>query len=222
MPLLLGLPPAECREHTRLNPHITAVGAQLVSAATATSLKQSAVAQVKEFHARHPAAAGLSLETLRRTLRGPPAVVTGVLDSQLHAGELVLREGLVLLPGFTPRLAGSTELVSRVLAALDKAGLEAPTVEELERRLEQSELLAVLRRLASEGSVKAVESDRFFSTKVLDQFVSAIRELGRTEPVTPARIRERLGLSRKYIIPLLEWADRSGVTKRVGDTRVLS
>ena len=222
LPLLLGLPPGECREQTRLNPHIATVGAQLVSAAIVTSLEQNAVAQITAFHAQHPAAAGLSLETLRRNLRGPPAVVTGVLEAQLHTGELVLREGLVALSSFAPRLAGSAELVGRVLAALDEAGLEPPTVEELERRLQYSGLLPVLRRLAAEGSVGAVQSDRFFSTKALELFLSTIRELAQTEPVTPARLRHRLGLSRKYLIPLLEWTDRSGVTKRVGDTRVLA
>ena len=36
-----------------------------------------------------------------------------------------------------------------------------------------------------------------------------------------ARVRERTGLSRKFLIPLLEYADRAGVTRRVGDARVI-
>jgi hypothetical protein len=34
-------------------------------------------------------------------------------------------------------------------------------------------------------------------------------------------VRERTGLSRKFLIPLLEYADRAGVTRRVGDARVV-
>src|SRR5437773_835866 len=47
----------------------------------------------------------------------------------------------------------------------------------------------------------------------------ALVELG---PATPAVLRDRLGLTRKYLIPLLEWADRRGVTRRAGDARVLA
>jgi hypothetical protein len=34
-------------------------------------------------------------------------------------------------------------------------------------------------------------------------------------------VRDATGLSRKYLIPLLEWADRSGITFRDGDVRHL-
>ena len=47
---------------------------------------------------------------------------------------------------------------------------------------------------------------------------ATLTELG---SATPAELRDRLGLTRKYLIPLLEWADRRGVTRRTGDARVL-
>src|SRR5256885_4672182 len=50
-------------------------------------------------------------------------------------------------------------------------------------------------------------------------FRSALGELG---SATPAVLRDRFGLTRKYLIPLLEWADRRGVTRRSGDARVLA
>jgi hypothetical protein len=51
-----------------------------------------------------------------------------------------------------------------------------------------------------------------------ERLVSVLKELG---PSTPAALRERLGRSRKWLIPLLEWADREGVTFRDGDLRTL-
>ena len=99
--------------------------------------------------------------------------------------------------------------------------MEPPSIKELEEKLQQNGLLPVLRRMASEGQLVAIERDRFFSTNAAQRFLGAVAELGLTEPVTPARLRDRLGVSRKFLIPLLEWADRSGVTRRVGDTRVL-
>jgi selenocysteine-specific elongation factor len=40
-------------------------------------------------------------------------------------------------------------------------------------------------------------------------------------PAPPARFKETFGLSRKYLIPLLEYLDREGVTRRTTEGRVL-
>jgi selenocysteine-specific elongation factor len=39
--------------------------------------------------------------------------------------------------------------------------------------------------------------------------------------ITPQEIKDLLGISRKYAIPLLEWLDAQRLTIRVGDKRVL-
>jgi len=36
-----------------------------------------------------------------------------------------------------------------------------------------------------------------------------------------AEIKDLTGLSRKYVIPLLEWLDRERVTRRVGAERIV-
>ncbi|MGH2719796.1 MAG: SelB C-terminal domain-containing protein, partial [Actinomycetota bacterium] len=40
-------------------------------------------------------------------------------------------------------------------------------------------------------------------------------------PFTVAQFRDAVGASRKYVVPLLEYLDRMGVTRRQGDLRVL-
>jgi hypothetical protein len=81
---------------------------------------------------------------------------------------------------------------------------------------------ALLAHLAREGAVERVDQDRYALKQALEEFRRAVedtlRELG---SATPAQFRDRLGLTRKYLIPLLEWADRRGITSRKGDTRVL-
>ena len=124
--------------------------------------------------------------------------------------------------GFEPRLVSGEALLERALAVLERAGLEPPTVAELERELGGGDLQASLRFAAQQGRIVAVENDRYFSKISLNIFRDTIRELAAINPVTPPMVRERLGLSRKYLIPLLEWSDRSGFTRRIGDTRVLT
>jgi selenocysteine-specific elongation factor len=65
-----------------------------------------------------------------------------------------------------------------------------------------------------------VERDRFFSPAALRQFCAALEAVAANGPITPPALRERVGLSRKFLIPLLEWADRSGLTRRDGDRRI--
>ena len=55
-----------------------------------------------------------------------------------------------------------------------------------------------------------------------DQVEEIARMLGEmTEPFTVAQFRDHSGLSRKYVVPILEWADREGLTIRRGDLRHL-
>jgi selenocysteine-specific elongation factor len=51
-----------------------------------------------------------------------------------------------------------------------------------------------------------------------DRLVELLRE---RRDIGPADIKDLLGISRKYAIPLLEHFDTRGVTRRVGERRVL-
>ena len=68
-----------------------------------------------------------------------------------------------------------------------------------------------------------MESERYYSSRALSALVGTLRatmQPGR--PYTPAELRDALGLSRKYLIPLLEYCDRSGITDRRGGERFIA
>ena len=60
-----------------------------------------------------------------------------------------------------------------------------------------------------------------YARPALDRFTAELRAAAGDGPVAPSALRERLGISRKYLIPLLEWADAKGITERIGDARRL-
>jgi selenocysteine-specific elongation factor len=95
-------------------------------------------------------------------------------------------------------------------------------VGELERETGRHDIEAVLRVAASRGQVEAVEPDRYYEGSALQRFKEAIREVGRSGDIQPAALRDRLGISRKFLIPLLEWADGRGLTVRSGAGRRLA
>ncbi|HEY9016442.1 MAG TPA: SelB C-terminal domain-containing protein, partial [Gemmatimonadales bacterium] len=136
-------------------------------------------------------------------------------------GRLRRRDGLVALAGFSPRVAGGDAEIDRIVRILSDAHLAPPSVAELERSTGRHDLHPLLRLAAARGRVEAVERDRYYAREALDQFTGVLTDLGRTGPIVPAAVRDRLGISRKYLIPLLEWADDRGITVREGDSRRL-
>lgn len=173
------------------------------------------------FHAAHPVERGMPLGELRQSLRSPGWLTDAVLDHLANKADMVLEEGIARAPGFKPRLNGGEAQIERIVARLESAQLAPPNNEELARELGLPEVSNALRLAAQSGVVEAVERDRYFARTALERFTSEIRELGRSGPITPAHVRDRLGLTRKYVIPLLEWADRKGITVRIGEGRRL-
>jgi selenocysteine-specific elongation factor len=219
--LLLGLPEGACRQLSDGLRDISVIGSRLIAKATTATLREEAARLVQAFHQAHPAEPGLSLETLRRGLRGPAEVTDSILSGMGRRGELLIAEGIVAIPGFVPSLAGGEAELDRIVAMLEESGLTPPTVGELEQATGLTGILGALRFGAKDGRVIPVESDRYFSPFHVNRFLETLRELGAVGPLTPPVVRERTGLSRKYLIPLLESADRAGVTRRVGEGRVL-
>ncbi|MDX1390126.1 MAG: SelB C-terminal domain-containing protein, partial [Acidobacteriota bacterium] len=79
-----------------------------------------------------------------------------------------------------------------------------------------------LRLLVARGAAVAVTPEIYVDTAALNEMAGSVRELladGRPQP--PTAFKERFGLSRKYLIPLLEHLDRAAVTRRVAEGRVL-
>jgi selenocysteine-specific elongation factor len=221
LPILLGLPPTGAAEIARREATARLLDDLWVTTAAVDQVGTRALALLRDYHRQHPSDQGMPLETLRHALRAPAEMVEAALDDFAHAGRLRLREGLVVLAGFVPRVAGGDAEIDRIVRILADAHLSPPSVAELERSTGRRDLLAVLRLAAARGQVEAVERDRYYVRGALDQFVEVLSEMGQHGPIIPAAVRDRLGISRKYLIPLLEWADVRGITVREGGGRRL-
>jgi selenocysteine-specific elongation factor len=219
LPVLLGLTPSEAHAAATAAPEIRAVGELWVTSELLARVGSRCLDRLRQYHREHPLERGMPLETLRRSLSAPESVVEAVLEELARTGRMRRLEGLVALAGFTPRAAGGEGAVAEVVALLEAAGLTPPTVAELERRTGRRDMEGILRLAASAGKVEAVERDRYYARVVLDRFVAALRGDGTAETIVPSELRQRLGISRKYLIPLLEWADARGVTEWEGDVR---
>ena len=171
-----------------------------------------------EYHAAHPLDTGAPRQWLRTRVRVAEAVVDAVLEELVSSGELVLEQGDVRLADFTARLSEPQRaLAADLVARLTAAGAEPPTVEELASSVgaPASEVASVTRLLARQGEVVAVEANRYFMRSTVTQLVTRVLEgMSVQEEYGPAELREFVGLSRKFLIPFLEFCDRQGYTVR--------
>ncbi|HEV8123370.1 MAG TPA: selenocysteine-specific translation elongation factor [Gemmatimonadales bacterium] len=221
LPLLSPSPPAAVLNTMKSWAGYRSVQGYFIPESAILEAAMRAAAAVARFHSAHPGERGMPLGELRQSLRSPGWLTDAVLEQLASKAEILLDEGFARAPGFKPRLNGGEAQVDRIVARLELAQLAPPNNEELARELGLSEVSNPLRLAAQSGVVEAVERDRYFARTALDRFTAELRALGRAGPITPALVRDRLGITRKYVIPLLEWADRKGITVRVGDGRRL-
>jgi selenocysteine-specific elongation factor len=81
---------------------------------------------------------------------------------------------------------------------------------------------SLLRYLERNGELVRVSDDRYYSPDAVNQMVAKLRStLEPSRTYSPAELRDVLGVSRKYLIPFLEFCDVTGVTNRNAAGRVL-
>ena len=187
-----------------------------------TDAKGRGLRLLTRYHADHPSRPGMPAETLRRAIHRAAPVAEAALAELAAAGTVLSDGGTVRLPGFEARIAGGRGALDRVLAEVQGAGLAAPTVGELQLKMADVDVAGALRLGAAEGRVEAVAPDWYVAGEALEKFRGVLAAAGSAGDITVSAMRERTGLSRKYLIPLLEWADRRGVTRRVGEARRLT
>jgi selenocysteine-specific elongation factor len=221
LPLITGLPRRSANEIARQEPSARLLDDLWVSKVVVSDLGDRALALLKAYHRQNPGERGMPLETLRHALRAPAPIVEAALSDCGRAGRLRLSDGRAALAGFAPRVAGGSAEIERIVRVLADAHLRPPSVPELERATGKRDLLTLLRLAAASGQVEAVERDRYYSREALNQFTEVLQEMGQEGSISPAAVRDRLGISRKYLIPLLEWADWKGITVREGEGRRL-
>ncbi len=182
---------------------------------------------VSEYQRRFPLRPGMSKEELRsRVSRQASSKLFNSLVTLL-AGEagLVVRGGIVAEQDWQVRFTGIyAKMRERVLARLQEAPYAPPDIDELANDLNETpeRLAEVLAAMSSLGEIVRVTPELAFLTstvtEVRERVVAIIKEQGN---ITLADLRNELGTSRKFALPLLEYLDAQKITKRAGDARVL-
>ncbi len=177
---------------------------------------------IAEYEISAPLAPGVPTQTLKEGVRANEELVDIAIREMQRAGEIETQGPLVSRTGWAPspstRDVAVSEQVAHDICASER---EPPSVSELVSRYGSS-VPALLRLLERQGRIVQVETDRYYDRSVLETMIARLKEaLVPGNTYVPAQLRDILGFSRKYLIPFLEFCDRSGLTERRGDGRVL-
>lgn len=190
-------------------------------------LQEEVTRTLAGFHQGSPLSRGMEMESLRSGLSFSfsPKIFRAVMDRLVGEGIALREDSLLRLPSHRVTLKHDEEdIAARVERLLQQAGFTPPDLKEVEEKLRvpRKLLLDILGVLESRGAMTKVATDLYFSRSALDRAKALLTaHLEAHGEIAAATFRDILGTSRKFVIPLLEHFDKSGLTLRVGDVRKL-
>ncbi|MDF1502259.1 selenocysteine-specific translation elongation factor [Roseisolibacter sp. H3M3-2] len=192
----------------------------VVSAGVLAALRERALALVDAHHGAFPLEPGLSRQALRLRLEAPSAVADAAVARLVTEGTVELDGARVRRAGWVPApSADQSRLLSTLEARLAAAGLELPTVAELTGELGR-DVPALLALSVRSGRSVVLDSERVAAAAVVTGAVGRLAaHLVPGTVYTPGAVREVLGVSRKYLMSVLEFLDREGLTEKTPEGR---
>ena len=199
--------------------YLVANNSYLISASGWEKLSDKLVIVLRDYHRRHPLRQGMPREELKSQLRLSTKILNEVASKAVSEGKLVDEEATLRLPEHQVKFNPDQERqVQELLAVCRKNPYTTPSVADSEALVGTE----VLNALIQQGRLVQVSEDVLFLKETYEEMVK--RVIGRLKEkgtITVAQVRDMFAASRKYALALMEHLDERGVTRRVGDERVL-
>jgi selenocysteine-specific elongation factor len=202
---------------------LVSIDGRIFDAGTVAQVERGLHARIEEMSSEHPLLWGVDREELRiRSRLAESPLFELLLERGRGRGTLFFKGGRVR--------AGSGE---RALSAEDRAALErlgerirsggyefATKADLLNAVRDEKRLTSYLHILAEQGVIVRLGAEGYLHAEQWRRIVDAVRDrLGAGGELTVGDFKELFGFSRKFAVPVLEYLDREGFTRREGDTR---
>jgi selenocysteine-specific elongation factor len=146
-------------------------------------------------------------------------------DMQRQKKVRIADRGLALV-GKGPQLStGEQKLMDEIIDKHRVAGYQPPTVADLKAAATKNQAVVpqLCKLAAAEGQIVEICPEFFLHANILTQLKQLLTDrLAGGKGITVSELRELIGTTRKYAIPICEYLDRTNFTKRQGDLRVLA
>jgi selenocysteine-specific elongation factor len=200
----------------------TLIGPEVVGA---TSEKLEA--ELRRFQTKNPLLAGMPKSELVEKAGGgaPTEVFEFILAKLVEKGRIGISRELVATRDHRILLSDEeTKARDFLVESYRRAGCSPKNLDEMAGEGKYDRKLAerVQRVLVKDGTLVQVAEGMVFHKDALDALKKDVRGLKATRPrIDVSFFKEKVGVTRKHAIPLLEWLDRERVTQRAGNERVI-
>ncbi|NKC10869.1 MAG: selenocysteine-specific translation elongation factor [Gammaproteobacteria bacterium] len=193
------------------------------------NIRKAVVNSIGQWLDKHPERTGIERERLRRALpmRVSPALLEAAIAALRASNQITVQGPLLTRPGHRAQLPPADQaLWNKIRPYLERATDKPPTLPDLAKSLslDPMRLRAMAERAVGAGILAHVNANRFFTLPRLRELAHMAEQLANqhsTEGFTAAAFRDVSGIGRNATIELLEYFDRVGLTRRIGNIRRL-
>jgi selenocysteine-specific elongation factor len=204
-----------------------------VSAMAFDTIAKAAQRILKKFHAENPELAGLDADKLYASLHAVPNAgkiavgdfkdLTGMMAAKGIVAQVIVQgKTCYRAADFHQKLDDKfTAVVGRVREAVASAGFNLLTLVDLEEKLALStaEIKRATAFLREQDDLRLLDGGFLFSLEMKSRLLAVLASM--QQDITVASLRDSIGVSRKFTLPMLEFLDSQGLTQRIGDKRIL-
>ncbi|MGH8100860.1 MAG: SelB C-terminal domain-containing protein, partial [Chthoniobacterales bacterium] len=183
-------------------------------------LRTRAIVLIDAAHHRNPERAGLDFNQLRALLEQVRVDVFQALIADLCDGDFVRAGSAIARPTHQAGLpAALLPIENKTRVALSEKPFDPPPRRTMET---DPQTRLVLRFLIENGEAIEVSEDVVLLSENFATMRAAVVDLiSKNGPATVSELRQALQSSRRVMVPFLERLDRDGITRRVGEKRLL-
>ena len=195
----------------------------LIAATEVQALQARILAALAEFHERAPDDAGPELWRLKRIVSPDmeDRLWSRLIETLLAEGAIKQRGRSLHLPSHSVELSAAEQgQAAPLLASLLAGGFDPPWVRDLMRAhgMPETEVRRLLLKLSKTGELNQVVKDLFYHPQRMAELARIVATLPAADA---ASFRDATGLGRKRAIQILEFFDRVGYTRRVGNSHLI-
>lgn len=189
-------------------------------------LTQKIINYLQSYHQKRPQELGVPLKKLKDRFSLPRQIMLLALNRLAKSGKVIFDENNVALAGFETKLSIEED---EVMKAIEKLLLEekfsSSSFDELVKKfkIHPTRLNTMLDLLLQKKKIVQSKDGFLLHSEWLENLKNQLAEMkkkGKSE-LTVGEFKKMTGLTRKYAIPLLEFLDELGLTKRVGPKRII-
>lgn len=192
-------------------------------------LEEEIIEKLKKYHESHPFSPGISKELLKSRISSflSESFFTFAIEELIKKGSIIREKELLVLKEFK---RVDSEEVLKLKKELEKKFLEEglcprdPEEILLEFKENYQAVKELLQSLLREGILVKISEKLIYHHFILKEVENKVKKFfTQKKELTLADFRNLLEnkVSRKYLIPLLEYLDKQKITLRIGDKRIL-